>query len=629
MIDVLNGKYQIVREIARSNDIVYEARDTALGRRIALKELNLSTVQGQAKRERIERFSREARAAGRLTHPNIVSVYESGAENDRYFIAMEFLEGQNLRDKIQMQGILPQADALNIAYQMLDALGYAHANKVIHRDIKPDNVQILPGGHVKLTDFGIARLTEEPALTGDGQVFGTPSYMSPEQIEGKGIDNRSDLFSTAIVLYEMLSGRKPFTGDSVITITYSIMNAEPSPMNGVPFAIENVIRRAMAKNPNQRFASAEQMKAELKNAEQTPVGAAPNRQPTNMGQSQTSYGLSPASYNPAAPPYNPAPMPGYAPPTNYAPPPQNGSYPPPPTNYAPPAAQQPWQWNGQPQSAPQPSPLPPGLPQNLNPYMANYRPPRDPITLSPGAKTLLYSLLAALVIGGGLAFGVVSFLRGYDQYRVEAGSQRITALMNEGSAAYNAQDFAGAATFYRQAWELKPSDAQRSVIMKNLAYSYIHLAQSEKSAENWNRAKVWYDKAIEVGDSESSDLARAERADVLQRLGKTAEAEKDRSQISANEVKPAPTRAVNAPPRPDASVSRDEADAPFRHEAQKLIEEGDALFNKNDVEGARRKWIDAAGKAPGSTPEHAAALERLDRTSQTPADSSSSDSSGQ
>ena len=616
MIDVLNGKYQIVREIARSNDIVYEARDTALGRRIALKELNLSTVQGHAKRERIERFSREARAAGRLTHPNIVSVYESGAENDRYFIAMEFLEGQNLRDKIQMQGILPQADALNIAYQMLDALGYAHINKVIHRDIKPDNVQILPGGHVKLTDFGIARLTEEPALTGDGQVFGTPSYMSPEQIEGKSIDHRSDLFSTAIVVYEMLSGRKPFIGDSVITITYGIMNAEPPLMNGVPPAIENVIRRALAKNPNQRPASAEQMKAELKNAEQMPAGMASNRHPTNMGQSQTGYALpslmNPPPYNPPAPygqpspPYN-SPAPGYAPQTNY-----------PPANYPPPAGNLPWQFNGQPPLASPPSQMPPGMPQNPQAYMANYRPPRDPITLSPRAQTWLYTLLAALVIGGGLAFGVVAFFRGYDQYSVQASSQKIVALMNQGKAAYDSKDYANAAQYYEQARNLKPDDAQRTAIEKNLTACYIQLGQIEKSAGNWAAAKAWYDKALKLGDNELSDQARSERADVLERMGQTAEAKKERDQVGGSGFQRVQSKVQNNAPNAGVPVSREEADAPFRREAQKLIEEGDALYKQGDIDGARKKWIEAAGKAPGDTPEHAAAMDRISKTDRTP-----------
>ena len=619
MIDVLNGKYQIVREIARSNDIVYEARDTGLGRRIALKELNLSTVQGQAKRERIERFNREARAAGRLTHPNIVSIYESGAENDRYFIAMEFLDGQNLRDKLQMQGALSQQDALNIAYQMLDALGYAHANKVIHRDIKPDNVQILPGGHVKLTDFGIARLTEEPALTGDGQVFGTPSYMSPEQIEGKSIDHRSDLFSMAIVLYEMLTGRKPFTGDSVITITYGIMNAEPPPMNGVPFAIENVIRRALAKNPNQRPASAEQMKADLKNAEQSPAGT-PQRQPTNLGQQNTGYGLPslmnslppmypPAPYPPTpyqqpAPPYHSMPQPGYAPPTNY----------PPQVNSAPPPGSLPWQFNGQP-PLPQNPAIPPQLAQNPNAYMANFPTPREPITISPGMRTLLYSLLAALVIGGGLAFGVVSFLKGYDQYRVAASTQKIAALMKQGKTAYDAKDFESAAKFYAQARDAKPDAPLRDQIEENLTACYIQLAQSEKAGGHWLDAKAWYDKALKLGQNALTDQARSERADALEHLGRANEARQDRSQISADDFKRAPEKATNDAQANDPLIK--DADASNRREAQRLIDEGDTLYKKGDANGAREKWRQAVSKAPG-TPERDEAVKRIDQTNPPP-----------
>ena len=184
---------------------------------------------------------------------------------------MEYLEGQSLRDAMQVRGAYPLHEALAIMYQVLDALSYAHANRVVHRDIKPDNIHILPGGQAKITDFGIARLGEEPALTGDGQVFGTPSYMSPEQIEGKSIDFRTDLFSAGILLYEMLAGRKPFAGDSVISITYAIMQAEPAPLNGIPHGIDQVIRRALNKQPQMRQISADQMKMDLENAERTPT----------------------------------------------------------------------------------------------------------------------------------------------------------------------------------------------------------------------------------------------------------------------------------------------------------------------------------------------------------------------
>jgi serine/threonine protein kinase len=259
------GKYRILREIARSNDIVYEALDPQMNRRIAVKELQLPQhLAGAQKRERIERFYREAKAAGTLSHPNIVTVYEVGQENDRHFIAMEYLEGQSLREILQMQGALPLRETLDIALQLCDALGYAHSHGVVHRDVKPDNVHILPGGVIKLTDFGIARLTAEPSITSQGQVFGTPSYMSPEQVASQNVDQRTDLFSLGVTIYEMLTGRKPFTGDSVITITYNIMNLQPVMPVGIPPMLQGILQKALAKDPNLRYQNAAAFAADLR-----------------------------------------------------------------------------------------------------------------------------------------------------------------------------------------------------------------------------------------------------------------------------------------------------------------------------------------------------------------------------
>jgi serine/threonine-protein kinase len=190
-------------------------------------------------------------------------VYVYGDFNGRHYIAMEYLEGGTLRDLLQSRGALPLQEAVEIASQILSGLTHAHQRQVVHRDVKPDNIHILPGGAVKLTDFGIARLTEEASLTGEGQVFGTPSYMSPEQIEGRFIDHRSDLFSMGIVLYEMVAGRKPFTGDSVVSITYSIMHNDPAPLVGIPYGVEQAIFRALSKDPGRRFTSADEMRNEF------------------------------------------------------------------------------------------------------------------------------------------------------------------------------------------------------------------------------------------------------------------------------------------------------------------------------------------------------------------------------
>ncbi len=259
------GKYRIIREIARSNDIVYEALDPAMARRVAVKELQIPPhLAGAQKRERIERFYREAKAAGTLSHRNIVTIFDVGQENDRHFLVMEYLEGQSLRDILQMQGALPLKETVEITLQLCDALAYAHSRGVVHRDIKPDNVHILPGGVIKLTDFGIARITAEPSITSQGQVFGTPSYMSPEQVASHTVDHRTDLFSLGITLYEMLTGRKPFVGDSVITITYNIMNIQPTMPVGVPAALQQILQRSLAKDPGLRYQNAAQMAADLR-----------------------------------------------------------------------------------------------------------------------------------------------------------------------------------------------------------------------------------------------------------------------------------------------------------------------------------------------------------------------------
>jgi len=270
------GKYQIIREIARSNDIVYEAYDPVMNRRVALKEMFLATGSTpQQKDERIRRFLREARAAGTLSHPNVMTVYEAGEADGRYFIAMEFLEGRTLRNELDLRGFLPTAEACRIAEAVLDALQYAHERGVIHRDVKPENIQLLPDGRVKLTDFGIARLTFEPNITMDGQVFGTPSYMSPEQVVGRELDLRTDLFSLGVVLYEMLAGAKPFQGDSVVAIAYAISNHEPVQPPQVPHPLWAVVRRALEKSPALRFSSAAEMADALRRAMADPMPPQP------------------------------------------------------------------------------------------------------------------------------------------------------------------------------------------------------------------------------------------------------------------------------------------------------------------------------------------------------------------
>lgn len=260
------GRYKIVRELARSNDIVYEAVDPSMNRKVALKELNLpSNLSGQQKRERLERFYREAKAAGALNHRNIVTIYEIGTDKDRHFIAMEFLDGPSLRDYLHANGPLPLNHALQIGLDLCDALGFAHGQGVVHRDVKPDNVHLVqPSNTAKLTDFGIARVLEEPSMTSTGQVFGTPSYMSPEQLMARRVDHRTDLFSLGVLLYEIITGKKPFVGDSIPSITYAIMHSPVVFPTGMPAGITGILRRALSKDPEQRYPNAHAMATDIR-----------------------------------------------------------------------------------------------------------------------------------------------------------------------------------------------------------------------------------------------------------------------------------------------------------------------------------------------------------------------------
>ena len=633
MVEAIRGKYNIVREIARSNDIVYEAIDNTLGRRIALKELNIAaSLSGSPRRERIERFNREARAAGKLSHPNIVSVTDFFEENGRYFIVMEYLEGQTLRDVMQMRGALPLQEAIGIACQMLDALAHAHLHRVIHRDIKPDNIFVLPGGQVKLADFGIARLSEEPSLTSDGQVFGTPSYMSPEQIEGRGIDHRSDLFSLAVLLYEMLTGRKPFLGDSVISITYAVMNAEPPPMNGVPMGVEQVIRRALSKNPLGRQTSAEQMKQDLRNAEQTPAMFLPNNM-NRTGMGQTGGGAAQQAYLTGGyqdPFRQPAAPYGYVPPQMPHNPYGNAA--------SPPAAGLPWSFNNpgntmssHPQPAAMPSVMPgqgqytgmsgPATANGMVPYTSPPYPagPSAPVfVLTPAGRTFLVAIIAAAIIGGSVAVGVIGLQNGYSNYQQSASTQRITVLIDKGAAAYNSGDYGKAASQFSLALEAGPTAAQRATIGQNLAYTYVQQARAANGRGDWQTAATLYRKATSAAID--YDTPHKELAELLAQHGDTRGAEDQRSILPSTGAKDTtPTRLDNRLPPPSAGVPDTSAQTDPRQfleqqraDARRLIEEGKVLLRQGRLEEARDKWQDAIAKAAGM-PERDEAAQLLDR----------------
>ena len=264
---VLGGRYRLVRHLARGGMAeVYVAEDQLLNRTVAVKILFPELAHDEAF---VERFRREARAAASLNHHNIVSVYDFGEDEGSWFIVMEYVEGRNLRDIIRSEGQMDPPHAASLGAEVAAALAAAHAQGIIHRDVKPANVLIASdAGTVKVADFGIARAAgARQGLTMPGTVLGTATYLSPEQAQGAEVDFRTDVYSLGMVLYEMLAGKPPFTGDSPVAIAYQQLSQTappPSTHNAdVPPALDAIVMRAMSKNPDERQATAEEIREEL------------------------------------------------------------------------------------------------------------------------------------------------------------------------------------------------------------------------------------------------------------------------------------------------------------------------------------------------------------------------------
>src|SRR5437764_7435479 len=268
------GKYQIRRTLGKgAMGVVYEGFDPVIERTVAIKTILPSQLDGAQFTEVMTRFKREAQAAGRLNHPGIVAVYDYGEEVPQdinaeestmmapaaaakpaepvAYIAMEFVKGKELRDFFENGERFPLEVVARIMGEILDALDHAHSQGVVHRDIKPANMIVLDSGHIKIADFGIAHV-EKSDLTRTGTLLGTPAYMSPEQFMGHPVDGRSDLFSCGVILYQLLTGEKPFAGESTTTIMYKVLREEPVPPSQInlalPPALDAVVKKALAKN---------------------------------------------------------------------------------------------------------------------------------------------------------------------------------------------------------------------------------------------------------------------------------------------------------------------------------------------------------------------------------------------
>jgi len=280
------GRYEIIGELGQgAMGVVYKAKDPLIDRILALKTISLNLALDE-KDEYEARFYQEAKAAGRLSHPNIVTVYDVGKSGDIAYIAMEFLEGRELRDILNEGERLPITQVLDIVIQVAQGLAYAHEHGIVHRDIKPSNIMVIRDGHVKITDFGIARMTSSTVQTQVGVVLGSPKYMSPEQVLGKSIDQRTDIFSLGVMLYEMLTGQAPFVGDTINAVMYQTMNTmppAPSTLNpDVPVMLDAAITKALAKEPDMRYQNAKEFIEDLRTCRDTQSGSAKKTEATRL-----------------------------------------------------------------------------------------------------------------------------------------------------------------------------------------------------------------------------------------------------------------------------------------------------------------------------------------------------------
>ncbi len=444
-----HGRYEIVDEIGKgAMGVVYLARDPLIGRLVALKTFRIGySVKDQELEQFRIRFMREAQSAGILTHPHIVTIHDvvEASEEGLAFIAMEYVRGTNL--KLLLQGEQPMSlpFALDIVSQVGDALDYAHANRVIHRDVKPANILITTDNRVKITDFGIARL-ESSNLTQEGQLLGTPNYMAPEQIQGKEVDHRADLFSLGIVLYEMLTRHKPFQGENLTVVSHRIVYDHFTPpreyVRDLPPGVDRILARALEKDPARRYQRAKELVEDLR---QVAEATTARRDDLNETQSLSStMVLPPEVVPPPAAPVSPATATG------------TGS-----TGAADLA-------DTVETAAPAPPPARPrSSPRRL---------------LAAGAVALMASLLvwtALLLWTGWSSPGGRQRNAAEDANRV-----RVMDLVQEGKLAQNAGNWSGAAFLYRKAEELEPKAKGIQRLRETAERNAAQASQQQASKES-------------------------------------------------------------------------------------------------------------------------------------------------
>ena len=547
------GRYQITREIARSNDIVYEAFDPQLGRKLALKELALDIrVQEPERRLRIDRFFREARAAGNLSHPGIVTIFDFGEDNGRYFIAMEYLEGETLKSRISRTGSLDTGEAVRILSALCDAVEYAHARQIVHRDIKPDNIHLLPDGTVKITDFGIARMLGEQTITVAGQVFGTPSYMAPEQIRGAMVDARTDIFSLGLVLFEMLSGRKAFWGEALETVVYRIMSEPVPPLHDQPASVNAVIQMAAQKDPGQRFVSAAQMKAALS-------GGMPGANSSFARQPQTGWQAADRTVR-ASPSMANQTSQLTADKTRMS---SNSGF-------------------VAPEQASQPAPVQAFV---------------QPQSGGMSGNRVFVAVIGVVVMLIGLGIGAIALRSATSRAGAGIAADSSDDTYNQASTRYNAKDFAGALPLFQQVRLAPGTRAETKFKAEDgTVFCYIGLAEQSKEKQDFAAALKWYDEGLLIKPADANLLKlRAQVAEIVASQGGPTPApspENDRTQNF-----PAPQRSDVPSTTGQDFQQQNEKNA---QDAQALLQQGDTAFNQGNIDQATTFWQQARDKGIGT-----------------------------
>jgi serine/threonine protein kinase len=548
------GRYEIVDEIGKgAMGVVYLARDPLIGRLVALKTFRIGySVRDQELEQFRARFIREAQSAGILSHPNIVTIHDVVEESEEglAFIAMEYVRGTNLKSLLQGDQPLSLPFVVDVIAQVADALDYAHSHRVIHRDVKPANILITADNRVKITDFGIARL-DTSNLTQEGQLLGTPNYMAPEQIQGKEVDHRADLFALGVVLYEMLTRHKPFQGENLTVVSHRIVYDHFTPprefLREMPPGIEPVLDKALEKEPARRYQRAKEMVDDLRrvagalagedlNETQSlaqilvPVPPPPGaRGGDATGSTGASTGSSIGSFTP--PPLLPAP-------------------PPLPAAAAPGPAAKP---------APAPNPPAPPKPPRTGPLVSPRR-----VALAGGGAALL-----TLLLGAGLLFWLSwkTPSRGRNAQE-DANHARVITLVRLGSELLHANEPRGAAAALRQAEQLAPrpekirrlrmladqkvSEQGHLVSVEQEKAAHLLAAQQAMEARHWDEAVIAANAALaldpaDVNAQQAAAAAQAAQTRARERAAAAAKAPKkgpgqpDAVASSQPVVQPTPT----------------------------------------------------------------------------------------